>query len=54
MSGIMMRGALTSAMWITTFKVQYGNNTDNLHYIDDHNGLEVTHYFVKFTWDKWD
>ena len=37
-----MRGGLGYTSWITTFKVQYGNNTDDLHYIEDHNGIEVT------------
>lgn len=40
----MVRGGLTAGNWVTTFKIQFGVDENDLHYIEDHNGIEVLQY----------
>ena len=45
-SGLMIRGGLGYAYWVTTFKIQFGDDASELKYIEDLNGVEVNHNFL--------
>jgi len=40
-SGLMIRGGLGYVHWVTTFKIQFGDDASELKYIEDLNGVEI-------------